>query len=125
MMTRSHGRARRSATRSRFLDPFTGEGLGRALRSAALAVEAIDRHLDGDRGALAHYDRSLARRTRAKDAVSLLVQGFLEAPRGFDYAARRLAIRPMVRETMGLVMGDLVPATRALDPRFIAALLRP
>src|SRR5204863_2437971 len=58
-----------------FLDPFTGEGLGRALRSAALAVEAIDRHLDGDGGALAHYDRSLARRTRAKDAVSLLVQG--------------------------------------------------
>jgi len=26
---------------------------------------------------------------------------------------------------MGLVMGDLVPATRALDPRFVAALLRP
>ena len=30
-----------------------------------------------------------------------------------------------VRATMGLVMGDLVPASRALDPRFLAALLRP
>jgi hypothetical protein len=26
---------------------------------------------------------------------------------------------------MGLVMGDLAPASRALDPRFLAALLRP
>jgi menaquinone-9 beta-reductase len=108
-----------------FLDPFTGEGLHRALRSAALAVEAVDCHLGGDPTALARYDRSVARRTRSKDAVSLLVQGFLEVPRAFEYSARRLATRPAVRETMGLVMGDLVPATRALDPRFIAGLLRP
>ena len=31
-----------------FLDPFTGEGLHRALVSARLAAGAIDRHLDGD-----------------------------------------------------------------------------
>ena len=64
-------------------------------------------------------------RFRSKDALSLLVQAFLARPALFDYAARRLAARDRVRETMGLVMGDLVPATRALDPRFIAALLRP
>jgi flavin-dependent dehydrogenase len=108
-----------------FLDPFTGEGLHRALRSSALAVEAIDRHLGGDRRALADYDRSLARRTRSKDAVSLLVQAFLEVPPAFDYAARRLAARAAVRETMGLVMGDLVPASTAFDPRFLVRLLRP
>ena len=108
-----------------FLDPFTGEGLHRALRSAALAVDAIDRHLDGELDALVGYDRGLVRRTRSKDAVSLLVQAFLEVPQAFDYAARRLATRPAVRETMGLVMGDLVPASRAFDPRFLAGLLRP
>lgn len=108
-----------------FLDPFTGEGLHRALRSAALAVAAVDRHLAGDRRALAGYDRSLARRTRSKDAISLLVQAFLDVPAAFDYAARRLATRPAVRETMGLVMGDLIPASRAFDPRFLLALLRP
>ena len=42
-----------------------------------------------------------------------------------EYAARRLAARPAVRETMGLVMGDLVPASRAFDPRFLLELLRP
>ncbi|HEY3162913.1 MAG TPA: NAD(P)/FAD-dependent oxidoreductase [Candidatus Limnocylindrales bacterium] len=108
-----------------FLDPFTGEGLNRALRSAALAVEAVDRHLAGVAGALAAYDRALARRTRAKDAVSLVVQAFLAVPPAFEYAARRLADRPAVRETMGRVIGDLVPASTAFDPRFLASLLRP
>jgi flavin-dependent dehydrogenase len=108
-----------------FLDPFTGEGLHRALVSARLATDAIDRQLSGDEGALAAYDRAMGARFRAKDAVSLLVQAFLGQPALFEFTARRLAARDGVRETMGLVMGDLVPASRALDPRFIAALLRP
>ena len=108
-----------------FLDPFTGEGLHRALVSASLAAAAIERHLDGVPGALAAYDRAVTRRFRSKDVLSLVVQAFLGRPPLFDYAARRLASRDAVRETMGLVMGDLVPASRALDPRLVAALLRP
>jgi flavin-dependent dehydrogenase len=108
-----------------FLDPFTGEGLHRALRSAALATDAIGAHLAGDTSALAAYDRSLTRRFRSKDAVSLLVQAFLGRPALFERAARALSERPSIRETMGLVMGDLVPASRALEPRFVASLLRP
>ena len=108
-----------------FLDPFTGEGLHRALRSAELAATAIDRHLAGQPGALPAYAERLARRTRGKDLVSRVVQGFLGVPPAFDYAARRLADRAAVRETMGLVMGDLAPASAALDPRFLVALLRP
>lgn len=108
-----------------FLDPFTGEGLHRALVSARLAANAIEGTLDGDPEALAAYDRAMTARFGSKDAVSLLVQAFLARPAVFDYAARRLACRGDVRETMGLVMGDLVPASRALDPRFVAALLRP
>jgi hypothetical protein len=53
------------------------------------------------------------------------VQAFLARPALFDYAARRIEARSGVRETMGLVMGDLVPASRAFDPRFLGALLRP
>ena len=66
-----------------------------------------------------------SRRFLAKDAVSWLVQAFLARPALFEYAARRVASRPSVRATMGLVMGDLVPAGRALDPRYLAALLAP
>jgi flavin-dependent dehydrogenase len=108
-----------------FLDPFTGEGLHRALVSSELAAAAIAAHDRGRTGAFAAYDRSMQRRFLAKDAVSWLVQAFLGQPALFEYAARRIAARPTVRATMGLVMGDLVPAGRALDPRYLASLLAP
>lgn len=108
-----------------FLDPFTGEGLHRALVSAELAATAIRAHGRGRAGAFDAYERAMQRRFLAKDAVSWLVQAFLAHPELFEYAARRVASRPEVRATMGLVMGDLVPAGRALDPRYLAALLAP
>jgi len=108
-----------------FLDPFTGEGLHRALVSAELAAQALLVEADRRTSALAAYDRQMRRRFLAKDAVSWLVQAFLARPPLFDYAARRVASRGGVRATMGLVMGDLVPAGRALDPRYLAALLAP
>jgi flavin-dependent dehydrogenase len=108
-----------------FLDPFTGEGLHRALVSARLASAAIHAHLGGEPGGLGGYDRAMTARFGRKDLVSLVVQAFLGRPALFEYAARRLATRDAIRATMGLVMGDLVPASRALDPRFLAALLAP
>jgi flavin-dependent dehydrogenase len=111
---------------SGFLDPFTGEGMHRAIASAELAAATIDTFLAG-RGAssLAEYERAMRSRFATKDVVSRLVQAFLARPGLFEYAARRLGARNQVRETMGLVIGDIVPAARALDPRFLAALLAP
>jgi menaquinone-9 beta-reductase len=108
-----------------FLDPFTGEGLHRAVASADLGARAAHAAIRGDRRALAAYDHAMRRRFASKDVVSWLVQLFLERPVLFEYAARRIEARSPVRETMGLVMGDLVPASRALDPRQLGALLRP
>jgi flavin-dependent dehydrogenase len=109
-----------------FLDPFTGEGLHRAIVSAELASEAIEAALRvGNSSSLFAYDRAMRARFGTKDIVSRIVQAFLVRPPLFGYAARRLASRAGVRETMGLVMGDLAPAGRALDPRYLAALLRP
>lgn len=108
-----------------FLDPFTGEGLHRALVSAELAARAILADSGRRRDAFAAYDDAMRRRFLAKDVVSWLVQTFLARPLLFEYAARRMATRKDVRATMGLVMGDLVPAGRALDPRYLASLLAP
>ena len=109
-----------------FLDPFTGEGLHRAFVSAVFAAEAIDHALRaGGRASLAGYATAMRGRFATKDVVSRLVQGFLARPGLFEYVARRLAAREQVRETMGLVIGDLAPARRALDPRYLAALLAP
>jgi flavin-dependent dehydrogenase len=109
-----------------FLDPFTGEGLHRAIASAVLAAECIDGALgSGGPEILLAYERAMRDRFATKDLVSRLVQGFLGRPVLFEYAARRLAARERVRETMGLVIGDLAPARRALDPRYLGALLAP
>jgi flavin-dependent dehydrogenase len=111
---------------SGFLDPFTGEGMHRAIVSAELAAATIDEVLAGRGGSrLTEYERAMRSRFGTKDVVSRLVQAFLARPGLFEYAARRLAARERVRETMGLVIGDIVPAARALDPRFLAALLAP
>ena len=108
-----------------FLDPLTGEGLHRALVSAELAAAAIDAHLADRRVSLAAYDRAMSARFRAKDVVTILIQAFVARPALFRHAARRLARRAPLRETMGLVIGDLAPASRALEPTFLAGLLRP
>ncbi len=107
-----------------FLDPFTGEGLHRALVSARLAADAVASR-SGVLSRPVAYDRAMRERFAAKDRVSLIVQAFLARPLLFEYAARRLASRESVRETLGLVIGDLMPARKALDPRFIAAVLAP
>ena len=109
-----------------FLDPFTGEGLHRAIVSAELASASIHEVLVGQAGArLLDHDHAMRARFGTKDVVSRLVQGFLAQPALFESAARRLATRTGVRATMGRVLGDLVPPARALDPRFLAALLAP
>jgi flavin-dependent dehydrogenase len=112
-----------------FLDPFTGEGLHRALVSSELAARAVQAALAFDgraaAGAADAYDRAMTRRFASKDLVSWLVQTFLASPALLEYAARRLEARADVRATMGLVMGDLVPASGGIDPRFLVSLLRP
>ena len=108
-----------------FLDPLTGEGLHRALVSARLAAAAIDDHLSGSSRAFADYDRAMRRRFLGKDLVSSLFQAFLAQPVLLRYAVRRLADRPDVRERLELVLADLAPPSRVLDPRVLVRALAP
>jgi menaquinone-9 beta-reductase len=105
-----------------FIDPFTGEGIYRAMRSARVAADALaapdDRvaaeYRDGRRAAFA-----------AKDALTWVVQGMLAAPPVLAYAARRLADRPAAAAVLGSALGDCRPATDALAPRRLAEVFRP
>ena len=112
-----------------FLDPFTGEGLHRAIVSAELAAAAATTALAADAAGrdrfVRAYDRQMTARFATKDAVSRIVQAFLVRPALFEYAARRLAARDGLRTTLAEVLGDLAPARRALDPRYLGAVLRP
>jgi geranylgeranyl reductase family protein len=105
-----------------FIDPFTGEGIYRALRSARAAVEA----LDGDQqGADGRYLAMRHRAFAAKDALTWLVQGMLAAPPLMGYSLRRLAARPATADRLGSALGDCRPASDALSPVFLAQVLWP
>ena len=104
-----------------FVDPFTGEGIHRALRSARAAADAI---LAGGDVAGA-YRRERRRAFAAKTALSWLVQGFLAAPPLLEHAVARLAERPEAALRLGSALGDCRPATDALSPRALLEVLRP
>lgn len=105
-----------------FIDPFTGEGIYRALRSARAAAEAL---ADGDAGAEERYLALRHGAFAAKDALTWLVQGMLAAPPLMGYALRRLAARPDAADRLGSALGDCRPASDALSPRFLAQVLWP
>lgn len=105
-----------------FVDPFTGEGIYRALRSARAASEALNA---GDEGAAERY--LSARRTAfaAKDALTWTIQALLAARPVMGYALRRLGDRPELAARLGSALGDCRPASDALSPIFLASVLRP
>jgi menaquinone-9 beta-reductase len=111
-----------------FFDPFTGEGVYKALRGAELAAEvaagALERG-DVSAGPLASYSSLRRKEFVAKEMVCRLVQLFVGLPPAMDYVVYRLARRPNVREVLTGVLGDFADARAALSPLYLWALLRP
>jgi geranylgeranyl reductase family protein len=111
-----------------FLDPFTGEGVFRAVRGAELAAETIDDALQrrtASAAALAPYAARRRTEFAAKEALCWLIQGLLLSPAVLAYALRRLEQRAQHRAVLGGVLGDYRPAQEALRPAFLWGLLRP
>lgn len=104
-----------------FVDPFTGEGIHRALRSARAAADAIL----GAGDVVAAYRRERRRAFAAKTTLTWLVQGFLAAPPVLEHAVARLAARPRAALRLGSALGDCRPATDALSPRALLEVLAP
>lgn len=105
-----------------FIDPFTGEGIYRALRSARAAATALEA---GDDGAAERYLAERRRAFAAKDALTWLVQGMLAARPVMRHAVARMAARPALADRLCSALGDCRPASDALSPAFLAAVLRP
>jgi flavin-dependent dehydrogenase len=109
-----------------FLDPFTGEGVHAALRSAELAADVAARAIRaGDVSAAAlrpvHVRRSAE--ISGKTRVTLLLQRALVRRPVTVAAARLLARRPAHLARLMGVLGDLEPPGALVEPRFLAGLL--
>jgi menaquinone-9 beta-reductase len=82
-----------------FFDPFTGEGIFRALRGAELLAAEPETYARARRQAFA-----------AKERLVTLIQIVVQTPRLMDLAINRLNTRPAVANDLGNVLGDLQPA---------------
>jgi len=107
-----------------FYDPFTGEGVTLALRSAELAAAAIHAALrEDDRARLRGYDRDRREATRDKFRFNRMLQQIVGRPWLANRVARRIAARPALADRLVGVAGDFVPARSALGPAFLRDLL--
>jgi geranylgeranyl reductase family protein len=95
-----------------FYDPFTGEGIFTALRSAELLADTAHTALTGgdlSAQALAEYARARRRELAAKSRVTRGIQ-LLIARRGLaNLTARALARRPALLGVLMGVIGDFAP----------------
>jgi flavin-dependent dehydrogenase len=104
-----------------FYDPFTGEGVFTALRSAELAVATMVQALrsgDVSARALAGYERARREVFSGKERVTQILQFLIRHRRLANFACRALARRPAALDALLGVFGDYVP------PRALPAALR-
>jgi flavin-dependent dehydrogenase len=107
-----------------FYDPFTGEGVTLALRSAELAARTAERALASDARDLSEYDRQRREATREKFRLNRLLQRVIAHDALACSVARRLARRPDLADRLVGIAGDYVPARDAFAPAFLWDLLR-
>ena len=111
-----------------FFDPFTGEGVYKALRGAELAAGVATAALERDdlsARSLSAYEHLRRREFGAKDLVCRMVQLFVTMPAAMDYVAGRLARRPSSGALMTGVLGDYTDPRSALNPAYLWSVLRP
>jgi geranylgeranyl reductase family protein len=109
-----------------FYDPFTGEGLFTALRSAELAAAVAHGALErGDvsAAALAPYGRARHLAFKAKERVTRGLQLVIARRRLADLAAHALARRPALLDALMGVIGDFVPPAELLRPSTLSRLV--
>jgi menaquinone-9 beta-reductase len=91
-----------------FFDPFTGEGIFRALRSAELLTASPN-----------SYARQRRKAFAAKERLVALIQVVVQTPRLMNFTIHRLQQRPRVARELGCVLGDLEPARLDLAWRLL------
>ncbi|MBA2245732.1 MAG: NAD(P)/FAD-dependent oxidoreductase [Gemmatimonadetes bacterium] len=107
-----------------YYDPFTGQGIFRALRGAELAAETADAALrsgDISARALAPYDRAQRRAFAPGVRLQQLLELFISRRPLLNAVAPRLSRHPAMVEALLAVTGDVAPVRSLLRPglRFV------
>ncbi|MEE8447431.1 MAG: NAD(P)/FAD-dependent oxidoreductase [Gemmatimonadota bacterium] len=103
-----------------YFDPFTGQGIYRALYTAQLAARAVLGALERpaeESAWLARYEEQLRRLLRPGRWAQRLVDAVVSRPPLLDATARLMASYPGLADLLVDVTGDRLPAAALLDPR--------
>ena len=109
-----------------YYDPFTGEGIYRALHSAGLATQvALPALAAGDlsAGRLAAYDRAHRQSFRGKRLIEQIIQSAVRFPPLMNHIAWTLGRRKAMADTVVAVTGDFLPASAVLRPGYLLRLV--
>jgi menaquinone-9 beta-reductase len=99
-----------------YYDPFTGQGIFRALHGAQLAAITADHALRGgdpSAAALEPYDRARRRAFAWGERLQHVIEGVLARPRFFGAAALGLARWPALADSLVAATGDLRSSLRS------------
>ncbi|MBI3126889.1 MAG: NAD(P)/FAD-dependent oxidoreductase [Candidatus Tectomicrobia bacterium] len=109
-----------------FYDPFTGEGIYAALRTAMMAAEVADEALAGDRlsvRTLARYESMRAKWMGPKLLVWRFFQSLIRRDRLVERFGRELARHPEIGDLLVGLTGNYVPPRALLQPSVLARLV--
>ena len=110
-----------------YYDPFTGQGIFRALRGAELAARTVDAALragDLSAAALAPYERDRRRAFGPGERVQHLVEAFVSRPALLRLLSRGFSRRPALGDAIIRVTGDVRPVSSLLSPALLLGMAR-
>ncbi len=110
-----------------FIDPFTGEGIYLALRSAQLASQTVDESIKTgklDKTGLDSYFLKRENEFRKKFQLSKILQVLIYNPVLCDHVLRVLTKNPYLAKTLVGVIGDYIPADRVISFKFLYSFLK-
>lgn len=102
-----------------YYDPFTGEGIHRALQGAELAAETLHAALlrgECTAAALAPYERARRRAFAPAERLQHLIEAFVARPPLLALAARGLARVPAAADALVRVVGGVAPVRSLRRP---------
>jgi flavin-dependent dehydrogenase len=109
-----------------YYDPFTGQGIYRALKGAELAAQTASQALrrgEVSAAALMPYHHAHRRAFGPGERVQHVVEGVVSRPRLFGAVAARFRSRPALADAVIRVTGDVDPVRALLNPRLLAMLV--
>lgn len=112
---------------SGFIDPFTGEGIYLALKSAQLATETICQALEFSNVShefLRRYEVLKESEFGAKFRLSQLLQYLIYSPKLCSQVVRVLSANPRLAGQLVGVIGDYLPARQVMSVSFLIKFLK-